>query len=84
MKFSMGKKGAINIGRQTDNLVQLAVFFFLAAALLPVVANALGNISVLNIPLASLFGSQGLVMTLIVVGLVVLAIRATGIGGRSR
>lgn len=89
-----GKRGNISSGL-TKIVIGVVLFFIgiilialLAAALFPELVLALGNLSALNIPLASLFTPTGILMLIIVVvvfiTILVLAFKLPQIAGGRR
>jgi hypothetical protein len=55
--------------------IGLSVFFYVVAAIFPTLLGGLGNLSVLNIPLASLFSTSGVIPLIIMATLVIFVVK---------
>jgi len=63
--------GGLNADKATSGLLAIAIFFSVAVVMIPIALNAIYNMSVLDMPLATLFASGGVIALLLVVGLIV-------------
>jgi hypothetical protein len=84
-KVNMAKRGQFkfgNAGKTVGFFVGIVVTFILVANLLPEAQAAGNDINDTGAPFATFFSSDGLVFTLVMLGLFLAAIAAAGFGGR--
>lgn len=74
-RASFGKWNDSYIDNAVAWFIGISVFFYVVAALFPTLLSGLGNISVLNVPLASFFSTSGIVPLVIMAGIVLFVIK---------